>query len=83
MSKDKLVALLRGEGFDCSASTVGRILRRPKERGVLRKPVSKHISARKRQRQHPYAMRKPREYVARVPGDAVKIDTLDVTPYPE
>jgi len=51
--KDKLVVLLRDEGMSCSASTVGRIIRRLKDGGVLREPVPNHISARKRQRQRP------------------------------
>ena len=38
--KDKLVVLLHREGFDCSASMVGRILPKLKERGVLREPMS-------------------------------------------
>ena len=80
--KNKLVVLLRGDGFDCSASMVGRILRRLKERGVLREPVTNHISARKRQRQRPYAVRKPKEYIAKEPGDIVEVDTLDVRPLP-
>jgi transposase InsO family protein len=80
--KDKLVILLRCEGFDCSTSTVGRILRRLKERGVLREAVPNHISARKRQWQRPYAIRKPKEYMARAPGDIVEVDTLDVRPLP-
>ena len=37
--RDKLVVLLHHEGFDCSASMVGRILRKLKERGVLKEPV--------------------------------------------
>ena len=37
--KDKLVVLLHREGFDCAASMVGRILRKLKERGVLREPM--------------------------------------------
>jgi len=81
-SKDKLVVLLRGERFDCFASTVGRILHKLKERGVLREPVPNHISARKSQRQRPYATRKPREYVTRWPRDIVEVDTLDVRPLP-
>ena len=80
--KDKLVVLLHREGFDCSASMVGRILHRLKERGVLREPMPNHISARKRQRKRPYAVRKPREYVAKKPGDIVEVDTLDVRPLP-
>jgi len=80
--KDKLVVLLHDKGFTCSASTVGRIIRRLKERGVLKEPIPNHISARRRQRQRPYAVRKPKEYVARAPGDIVEVDTLDVRPLP-
>ena len=64
------------------ASMVGRILHRLKERGVLREPIPNHISARKRPRKRPYAVRKPREYVAKKPGDIVEVDTLDVRPLP-
>ncbi len=42
--KDKLVVLLHRERFDCSASMVGRILHKLKERGVLKEPVPNHIS---------------------------------------
>lgn len=80
--KEKLVVLLGHKGFHCSASTVGRILRRLRKRGVLKEPTLNHISARKRQEQRPYAIRKPKEYVARAPGDIVEIDTLDVRPLP-
>ena len=80
--KDKLVVLLHREGFDCSVSMVGRILRKLKQRGVLKEPVSNHISAKKRRWQRPYAVRKPKEYVARAPGDIVEVDTLDVRPLP-
>jgi transposase InsO family protein len=80
--KDKLVILLHREGFDCSASTVGRILHRLKERGVLKEPIPNHISARRRRWQRPYAVRKPKEYIARKPGDIVEVDTLDVRPLP-
>lgn len=80
--KDKLVILLRRDGFDCSTSTVGRIMQRMKQRGVLKEAITNQISARKRQRQRPYAVRKPMEYVARDPGDIVELDTLDVRPLP-
>ena len=80
--KDKLVILLHREGFACSASTVGRILKKLKERGVLKEPLPNHISARKSQRQRPYAVRKPKDYVAKEPGDIVEVDTLDVRPLP-
>jgi len=58
--KDKLVVLLHHDSFDCSASTVGRIIHRLKERGVLKEALPNHISARKRQWQHSYAVRKPK-----------------------
>lgn len=80
--KDKLVVLLRNSGFSTSTSTVGRILGRLKERGVLREPLCNGISARKRRRKRPYAIRKPKEYVAEAPGDIVQVDTLDVRPLP-
>ena len=80
--KDKLVILLHREGFTSSASTVGRILKKLKERGVLKEPLPNHISARKSQRQRPYAIRKPKDYVIKEPGDMVEVDTLDVRPLP-
>ncbi len=80
--KDKLVVLLREEGFSCSASTVDRIIRKLKGRGVLKEPVPNHVSARKRQRQRPYAIRKPKDYLVRQLGDIVQLDTLDLRPLP-
>jgi len=80
--KDKLVVLLREQGYQVSTSMVGRIIRRLKDRGVLREPVPNHISARKRQRQRPYAVRKPKDYQVETPGDLIQLDTLDVRPLP-
>ena len=80
--KDKLVVLLEGKGISCSASTVGRIIRRLKRRGVLKEPVPNHISARKRQRRRPYAIRKPKDYGISQVGDLVQLDTLDIRPLP-
>ncbi len=80
--KNKLVVLLGEKGFSCSASTVGRIIGKLKEHGILREPVSNHISARKRQRQRPYAIRKPKDYGISLIGDLVQLDTLDVRPLP-
>ena len=73
---------MRRDGLTSSASTVGRILNRLKQRGVLKEPLPNHISARKRQRQRPYAVRKPKEYQSKEPGDIVEVDTLDVRPLP-
>ena len=80
--KDKLVILLHREGYQCSTSMVGRVLRRLKDRGVLQEPIPNHISARKRQRQRPYAVRKPKDYEVKAPGDLIQVDTLDIRPLP-
>ncbi len=69
--KDKLVILLQHQGFDSSASMIGRVLRKLREQGLLQEPVSNHTSARKRRRQCPYAVGKPKGYQAKEPGDIV------------
>lgn len=80
--KAKLAVLLNDEGIVLSVSMVGRILKHLKNRGVLKEPILNCISARKRQRTRPYAIRKPKEYIAQVPGDIVQVDTLDIRPLP-
>ena len=76
------MVLLRADGWSVSTSMVGRILKRAKETGVLREPLVATISARKRPRSRPYAIRKPKEYRVSAPGDLVEVDTLDVRPIP-
>ena len=61
---------------------VGRILTHLKARRVLREPPSAGISTRKRPWRRHYAIRKPRWYEAKDPGDLVQVDTLDVRPLP-
>lgn len=80
--KDKLVVLLREEGWSVSTSMVGRILHRLKERGVLVEPPRQSVSARRRACPRPYAVRKPKGYVVKEPGDLVQVDTLDLRPAP-
>jgi len=80
--KDKLVVLLRREGWQVSASMVGRILTSLKARGILKEPPRSRISVRKRQLSRPYALRKPKDYQVEAPGDLVQVDTLDVRPLP-
>lgn len=80
--KNKLVILLEREGYRVSASTVGRILSYAKRRGILKEPIPNYVSARKRLRKRPYAMRKPKDYHATAPGDIVQLDTLDLRPLP-
>jgi putative transposase len=60
--KDKLVIFLQEQGYQVSASTVGRILRYAKGRGILKKPIPNYVSARKGLRKRPYATRKPKDY---------------------
>ncbi len=80
--KEKLTVLLKENGIELSVSMVGRILTHLKKLGILIEPIPNYISARKRQRTRPYAIRKPKEYEAREPGDIVQVDTLDVRPLP-
>lgn len=80
--KEKIAKLLEARGIKVSVSMVGRILKQLKGRGILKEPIRNHISARKRLQKRPYAIRKPKEYVARGPGDIVQVDTMDVRPLP-
>ncbi len=78
--KDKLAVLLEREGIHCSASTVGRVMNRLKERGVLVEPlnVRQAREARKRRWKPRYAMRKPEGYRIDAPGDLVQVDTVQI-----
>ena len=69
--------LLREAGFVTSPSAVGGILARLKERRLLREPPCNGISARKRHRKRPYAVRKPQEYVTHAPdGIDAQMDAI-------
>ena len=78
--KDKLVVLLRKEGIQVSTSTVGRVMKRLKDRGVLVEPVNVRQAkeARKRRRRPRYAILKPEGYRVTAPGDLIQVDTLQV-----
>jgi putative transposase len=80
--KDKIKVLLERQSIQLSTSTVGRILHYLKIHRQLLEPLSNPISAKKRSRKRPYAVRKPAEYQAKLPGDIVEVDTLDVRPLP-
>lgn len=62
--KAKLTCLLAERGLKVLESMVGRIIKHLKDRGILREPIRNHISACKRPQSRPYAIRKPKEYVA-------------------
>jgi transposase InsO family protein len=76
--KDKLVVLLRKEGWQVSTSMVGRILRDIKDRGLLCEPDLRDPWVVKRSPKRPYATRKPPDYVPKAPGDLVQADTADI-----
>jgi putative transposase len=80
--KDKLAVLLERDHCKLSVSMVGRILTYLKSRNILREPLTNPISVRKRLSARPYAIRKPKEYQPKLPGDLVELDTLDVRPVP-
>jgi transposase len=63
--KDKLVVLLRDQGWKCSTSMVGRILRRLKERGRLIEAPGADPWLPRRPFLRPYGVRKPKEYSRR------------------
>lgn len=79
--KMKLVILLAVQGLTLSASRVGRILQHLKRSRQLREPL-RRTSARRRTWKRHYAIRKPKEYQPRAPGDLIQIDTMDVRPEP-
>ena len=79
--KDKLAILVGDQGHKVSVSTVGRILNHLKQRGELKEPKRRAISA-KRKSRRPYGVREPGDYMAQRPGDLVQVDTLDVRPFP-
>jgi len=80
--KDKLAPLLRTVGWQCSTSMVGRILAALKARGALTEAPLKDPWQRARPANRPYAIRKPKDYLPKEPGDLVQVDTADIRPLP-
>jgi transposase InsO family protein len=80
--REKLRVLLARGGMRVSAKTMDRVIHRLKTRGLLAEPPRQRISARKRLRSRPYAIRKPKAYPVEQPGDLLEVDTLDVRPLP-
>ena len=62
--KDKLVVLLRDQGWQCSTSMVGRILRRLKDGGRLIESPRGDPWFVRRSFRRPFGIRKPKEYLA-------------------
>ena len=80
--KKKLVVLLAREGDQVSASMAGRILKQLKDTGQLVEPLPERRRRRKDLPPRPYALRKPKLYLAKEPGDLVEVDTVDLRPLP-
>lgn len=80
--KEKLVILLRRQGFSTSVSTVGRILSSLKRRALLVETPTAYSRRRKKYWPRLYARRKPGDYQAQHPGDLVQVDTMDLRPLP-
>jgi transposase InsO family protein len=76
--KDKLVVLAHRAGWEVSTSMVGRILHSLKEQGLVWEPGLGDPCMVKRPHKRLYATRKPRDYVAKAPGDLVEVDTADI-----
>jgi len=78
--KDKLVVLLRRERRSVSTSMVGRILADLNRRGALHEPPRPAVlrQARRKLRNRPWAIRKPKRWRIEQPGDLVEIDTKEI-----
>jgi transposase InsO family protein len=78
--KDKLVVLLGRENRIVSTSMVGRILADLKRRGALHEPPQPAVlrQQRRKLRNRPWAVRKPKYWRIEQPGDLVEIDTKEV-----
>jgi putative transposase len=78
--KDKLAVLLRREKCTVSTSMVGRILGDLKRRGALHEPPKSAVlrQARRKLRNRPWAIRKPKHWPIAQPGDLVEIDTKEI-----
>jgi len=72
--KDKLAVLLWRDGWRCSTSMVGRVLKKLKLSGKLIEAPGQDPWIPRR----PYGIRKPQEYRADHPGSIVQVDTSQV-----
>lgn len=80
--KKKIMVLLKRDGLSISESSVGRTIKRLKDKGILKEPIPNFISFKKRYLRRAWATRKPDDYSTKQPGDLVQVDTLDIRPIP-
>ena len=78
--KDKLAPMLWKQGFTCSVSKVGRILKRLVERGVVAAVpnLRKGSNHAPRKPKRVYAQRLPRQLKPQCPGEIVQVDTVHI-----
>ena len=76
--KDTLTPILRREGVAVSVSMVGRILGRLRQQGRLLPATLADPCIFSAPYVRPHAVRKPRDYVPRAPGDLVQVDSADI-----
>lgn len=79
--KVKLAKVLLRQGLKLAASRVGRILSHLKRTRQLKEPL-RRTSMNRRLWKREYAIRKPKDYVVRAPGDLVQMDTVEIRPEP-
>jgi transposase InsO family protein len=77
----KIGPLVRAEGFQASDGTVGRIIARLVERGVVQKVLTlrKRSHARRWTPKRRFAVRLPKDLKAAEPGHIVQLDTVFIT----
>ena len=78
--KDKLAPLLWKQGFDCSVSKVGRILKKLVARGAILAVPNLRKRSKHAPRKHKrlYAVRLPRKLKPEKPGQIVQVDTVHI-----
>lgn len=78
--KDKLAPLLWKEGFVCSVSKVGRILKKLVDRGAIQSVPDLRKRSKHAPRKHKriYAVRLPRKLKPDKPGQIVQVDTVHI-----
>jgi len=83
--RDKIKVLLEREHIYISASTVGRVINRLKDRGALKEPVNIGMVRKQRKKRWKprYAVRKPKDYTVKEPGDLVEVDTVVIKLLPD
>lgn len=82
MGKHKLAIVLRDQHIVLSVSTIGRILCSLRATHQLHEPRSTTSSHPHARHKRPYAVRKPKEYEASIPGALIQVDTMQLRPLP-